>query len=125
MTREMMKRIRERKQEAAELVRYATPRTGRIHNWPSKEHVAEILIQHIPYMTERPTITDFRVLYYNRNRIIKSAKYRVETSDGKAWEIDAYENLTGRTPQQKEEDKTADFPSGLFKIFHEEIKIAE
>jgi hypothetical protein len=118
MTREMQRMIKTSKQRAAELVRYANPRSK---SKPSKERVTEILLGNIPYCQERPIISSFTVTRYNRNRIIRSARFQAETTDGKTWEIDAYEHLTGRTPEEKERDKTATFPSGLFNIFYSEI----
>lgn len=122
MTRDTMKRIKESKQRAAELIRYANPRSK---SEPTAERVEELLLTHIPYRTERPTITSFEVTRYNVNRLIRSARFLVETSDGKTWEIDAYEHLKGRTPEEKEADKVATFPSGLFNVFHSEIKRTE
>lgn len=120
MTREMLKRIREHKAEAALLVRYANPKSK---SKPTAEEVLAILYRHIPYCgTVRPIINSFSVDRFNRNAIIKSAYFVVELDNGKRYQISAYENLTGRTPEEKEADKTAKFPSGLFTIFHDEIK---
>jgi hypothetical protein len=118
MNREMQKMIKASKQRAAELVRYANPRSK---SKPSVECVTEILLGSIPYCQERPIISSFAVTRYNRNCLIRSARFQVEITNGKAWEIDAYEHLKGRTPEEKERDKTATFPSGLFNIFHSEI----
>ena len=118
MTRETQRRIRESKQRAAELVRYANPRSK---SKPSVERVTELLLMNIPYSTVRPIVMSFNVTGWNRNSIIRAAQYKVETTDGKVWEIDAYEHLKGRTQEQKEADKTATFPSGLFNIFHSDI----
>lgn len=119
MTREMMKRIREHKAEAALLVRYANPKSK---SKPTAKEVLAILYRHIPYCgTVRPVINSFSVTRFNRNAIIKSAYFVVELDNGKSYEISAYEDLKGRTPEEKEADKTAEFPSGLFTIFHTEI----
>jgi hypothetical protein len=118
MTREMLRMVKENKERAAELVRYANPRSK---SKPSVERITELLQVHIPYKTDRPVVTSFSVIRWNRNPIIRSAQYKVETADGKVWRIDAYEHLKGRTLEEKEADKTATFPSGLFNIFHSEI----
>lgn len=120
MTREMLKMVKENKQRAAELVRYANPKSKKK---PSIESVTEILLASIPYNYSegKPVIVKFSVIRWNVNRLIRSAKFQIETLNGKTWEIDAYENLTGRTPEEKEADKVATFPSGLFRIFHKEI----
>jgi hypothetical protein len=119
MTREQQKSIKLRKQESQLLVRYANPKSS---NKPQIEIVTEILQCHIPYCAERPIITRFTVTEFHRNSIIRVARYKVDTLSGQSWEISAYEDLKGRTPEQKEEDKNATFPSGLFKIFHSLIK---
>ena len=120
MNREQMKRIRESKAEATLLVRYANAKS---RNKPTAEQVLEVLKRHIPYCgTIRPAIEKFVVTYYNANAVIKTARFRVELDNGKAWEITAYQNFKGRTPEEREADKTATFPSGLFNIFHDEIK---
>jgi CYTH domain-containing protein len=120
MTREMMKRIKESKQRAAELVRYANPKSK---SKPSIEHVTEILAGSIPYRTERPVITNINITRYSVNRLIRTARFLVETVQGETWEIDAYENLTGRTLEEKEQDKAATYPSGLFNIFHKKAAV--
>jgi hypothetical protein len=118
MTKEMQKQIRENKQKAIILVQYANPKS-KIH--PSLETVTEILSRNIPYCIEKPVITSIKVIGYNQNSIIKSARYQVELANGKIFNIDAYQNLTGRTQEEKERDKTETFPSGLFNIFHSEV----
>lgn len=119
MTREMQKMIMESKQQAAELIRFANPKSK---NTSSIGRVTEILSNNIPYCNgEKPVITNISVSRYSKNRIIKSAQFRVKTADGKVFKIDAYQNLTGRTQEEKEADKTATFPSGLFNIFYSEI----
>lgn len=116
----MMKRIKQNKENAALLVRYANPKSK---SKPTDEQVLEILYRHIPYCgTIRPIIKYFTVSRFNRNKIIKSAYFVVELDNGKSYEISAYQDLKGRTPEEKEADKTAEFPSGLFTIFHTEIK---
>lgn len=121
MTRETMKRIRESKARAALLVRYANPKSK---SKPTEKEVLEILSRNIPYCgTVRPVIEKFTVTEFHRNPIIKTARYIVELDNGKRYKITAYENLKGRTPEEKEADKTATFPSGLFNIFHDEIAI--
>lgn len=123
MTREMQKSIKERKAEAALLVRYANPKSK---SKPTAGQVLEVLKRHIPYRgTVRPVITKFTVSEFNRNPIQRSAHFLVELDNGKQWDISAYESLRGRTPEEKEADKSATFPSGLFKIFHDEIKAPE
>ena len=114
MTREMQMRIKERKHEAAELVRYANPRSKKR---PSLEWVTKVLSSHIPYGSVKPVITNISVIEYSKNPIIKFACFRVETDIGRVFEVRAYQNLKGRTQEEKEADKAADFPSGLFKIF--------
>jgi hypothetical protein len=119
MTRETQKAIRESKQRAAILVQYANPKS-KIR--PSIELVTEILSANIPYLHgDKPVITTISITKYHKNAIIKSACFRVETTNGKVFEISAYQQLTGRTQKEKEADKTATFPSGLFNIFHSEI----
>lgn len=70
---------------------------------------------------EKPVITDISVTEYHKNSIIETAYFKVNTADGRTFEITAYKNLKGRTPEEKEADRTATFPSGLFTIFHGEI----
>ena len=118
MTREMMKRIREKKQWAAELVQYANPKSRKRS---SIERITELLSMHIPYRGEKPIITNVSVTEYHKNSIIEIAYFRVDTADGKAFKITACKELKGRTPEEKEADKTATFPGGLFNIFHDEI----
>ena len=114
----MQNMIKANKQRAIELVRFANPKS-RIR--PTVECVMEILSMYLPYGKDKPVITNMSVIEYHKNNIIKSAYFRVETASGRVFKISAYQNLTGRTQQQKEEDKTATFPSGLFNIFHDEI----
>jgi hypothetical protein len=122
MNREMQRTIRERKQEATDLIKYALPQNGRnMASCPTKERVTEILSKNIPYCGEKPVITNINVIEFHKNDIIRSAYFKVETSNGKVFKISAYQNLKGRTPEQKEADKTETFPSGLFTIFHDEI----
>lgn len=118
MTREMLKMVKESKQRAAELVRFANPKSK---NRPSVERVTEILSNNIPYCGEKPVITNISVTEYHKNNIIKSAHFMVETANGKVFKISAYQHLKGRTQEEKEADKSATFPSGLFNIFHFEI----
>lgn len=123
MTREMQKAVKESKAEAALLVRYANPKS---RSKPTTEQVLEVLKRHIPYCgTIRPAIEKFTVTEFNRNPIQRSAHFLVELDNGKQWDISVYESLKGRTPEEKEADKTATFPSGLFNIFHDEIKAPE
>lgn len=120
MTREMQKRIKQTKENAAILVRYANPRSK---SKPAFKQVKEILSRHIPYCGGVvPAIVSVEISEFHRNSVIKSAYFIVTVENGKKYKISAYEDLTGRTPEQKEADKNADFPSGLFKIFHDEIK---
>ena len=118
MTREMMKRIRERKQLAAELVQYANPKSRKRS---SVERITEILERYIPYSGEKPVITNISVTGYHKNSIIEIAYFRAHTADDKSFEITACKELKGRTPEEKEADKTAQFPSGLFNVFYKEI----
>jgi len=118
MTREMMKRVRECTQESLELVRFANPKARK---YPSLDRVIEILEQNIPYREERPHIVSVSVSDYSKNNLIETARFIIIISGGKAFEITAYHDLKGRTQEEKEADKTATFPSGLFKIFHREI----
>ena len=119
MTRDTQKLIKKNKQEAAELVRYANPKSK---SRPSIDRVMKILLPHIPYCgIAKPVITKVEVSRYSQNSIIKCAYFRVETADSKAFEISVYQKLTGRKQAEKEADKTATFPSGLFNIFHDEI----
>lgn len=120
MKKEMIKQVKRAKENAAILVRYANPKSK---SKPTEEQVLSILYRHIPYGTVRPTIKNFTVARFSRNRIIRCAYFVVELDNGKKYKISAYEDLKGRTPEQKEEDKTAQFPSGLFTIFHEEMEI--
>ena len=120
MTREMQRRIKEEKEASSILVRYANPMSKKR---PTFDQVKEILSRHIPYCGGMvPAIVSFEISQFNRNAIIKSARFIVTVENGKKYKITAYEELTGRTPEQKEADKKAQFPSGLFKIFHDEIK---
>lgn len=118
MKKVMQKRIKASKQKATELVRYANPKSK---NKPSITRIQEILSANIPYVGERPTIVNVSVIDYSKNDIIKSAHFKVATSNNKIFKISAYEHLTPQSAEQKEIDKTATFPSGLFNIFHSEI----
>lgn len=123
MTREMQRSIKKNKADAAGLVRFANPKS---RTRPSIEWVKETLSRHIPYvpLKEKPAITEVTVTRFSRNRIIKSARFEVELDNGQVFEMSAFQNLVGRTPEEKEADKTADFPSGLFNIFREEVTMA-
>ena len=104
MTREMQALVKRAKEQAAVLV------------------VKNILARHIPYCNGVvPAIVSCEVSEFHRNSIIRSACFIVAVENGKKYEISAYEHLTGRTPEQREADKTAEFPSGLFTIFRDEI----
>ncbi len=118
MKKEMLELVKDSKQRAAELVRFANPKSK---TRPSIERVIEILLRSIPYCEEKPVITNFSVTEYHKNSLIKVARFKVETVEGKVFEISAYQHLKGRTQEEKEADKTATFPSGLFNIFHKEI----
>ena len=119
MTREMQALVKRAKEQAAVLVRYANPRSK---SKPTLEQVKNILARHIPYCNGVvPAIVSCEVSEFHRNSIIRSAYFIVAVENGKKYEISAYENLTGRTPEQREADKTDEFPSGLFTIFHDEI----
>ncbi len=126
MTREMQKRVKEKKERAAALVRYAAPKNGRnMKNCPTLEEVKAILAQHIPYRFDegKPIIASVEIAHHSKNTLIEMARFTVELANGKVWEIDAHKLLKDvRTPEEKEADKTATFPSGLFCIFHNEIK---
>lgn len=122
MKMEMLKRVKEVRQEAAELVRYANPRS-RIR--PTYEWVVEKMVRHIPYgCGARPVIKSVTVKSYECNRIIKTARFLVETESRGTWEITAYEDRVARTPAEREADKEASFPSGLFKIFHDKVEVS-
>lgn len=118
MKRDMQEAIKKSKQEASELIKYANPKS---RNRPSLERVTDIVSRRIPYRLDKPIITSISITSYSRNNLIKTARFKVETAAGKVFEISAYQYLTGRTQEQKEEDKTATFPSGLFNIFHSVI----
>jgi len=118
MDREMQIMIKNSKQTAAELVSYANPKSRKR---PSIERVKEILSGRVPYRGEKPVITNVSITEYGKNILLKWAYFKVETADGKVWKITAYQHLKGRTQEEKETDKTATFPSGLFNIFHAEI----
>lgn len=120
MTREMMNNIKRAKEQAKLLVRYANPKSK---SKPTEQQVLEILHRHIPYCgTVRPTIEKFTVSRFSRNEIIRSAYFVVELDNGEKYEISAYEDLKGRTPEEREADKIADYPSGLFTIFTAKLK---
>ena len=122
MKREIQKLVKERKQEAIDLIRYASIKNGRnMKNRPTIEHVTEILSQKFPYHGEKPSITNISVMGYHKNSIIKTAYFRIDLSDGRSFKITAYQHLKGRTQEEREADKTATFPSGLFNCFHDEI----
>lgn len=116
----MMKRIKERKLEAKKLVQYANPKSRSKIN---EAELMEILKKHIPYKFSegKPEIKNVAIEKFNRNSIIKSAYFIIELSNGAKWKISAYDNLKGRSEEVKERDKNATFPSGLFRIFHDEI----
>lgn len=118
MTREMQQSIKLRKAQAATLVKYANPKS---RSKPTADEVNAILVRHIPYtFTEgKPIITNVEVTHYSKNTLIAVSRFMVELSNGKVWEISAYQHLKDtRTPEEKEADKTANFPSGLFTIGH-------
>lgn len=120
MTRDMIKRIKKNKENAALLVRYANPKSK---SKPTEEEVLEILYRHIPYCgTIRPVIKSFTVSRFNRNKIIKCAYFVVELDNGKTYEISAYQDLKGRTPEQKEEDKTAEILPACLPSFTLKLK---
>lgn len=119
MTREMMNNIKRAKEQAKLLVRYANPKSK---SKPTEQQVLEILHRHIPYcVAVRHAIEKFTVSRFSRNEIIRSAYFIVELDNGEKYEISAYENLKGRTLEEREADKTANYPSGLFTIFHSKI----
>jgi len=121
MTREMQQTIKRRKQEAADLVRFANPRSK---SKPTAEQIKDILLPHIPYSYSegKPVITEFSIKSFSTNHMVGYADYLVKLETGKMWMISAYDHKTGRTPKQRAEDKTADWPSGYFVIFHDEVK---
>lgn len=120
MTRETQRLIKQNKEEADQLIRWANPRS-KTH--PRFNEVIQILQRHIPYYgIVKPVVVDLMVKSYNINKIQKSAHFIVRLEDHREFDISVYQNLVGRTPEEKESDKTADFPSGLFNIFHDEIK---
>lgn len=94
MTKDMMKRIKKNKENAALLVRYANPKSK---SKPTEEEVLEILYRHIPYCgTVRPIIKSFTVSRFSRNKILKWAYFVVELDNGKTYEISAYQDLNGK-----------------------------
>jgi len=120
MNRKTQQLIRECKAEAAEIIRYANPKS-RIK--PAIEHITEILTMHVPYSGRiKPIIENIEVVRYTRNDLIKTAIINVSLDNGKRYRISAYQELKGRSPELREQDKTAMFPSGLFRIYHDEIK---
>jgi hypothetical protein len=120
MTRDMIKMISKNKKEAAKLVRYANPKS-RIYL--SIDEIKEIMTRNIPYSgnESRPVITDVKITNYIKNDLIKAAYFRVTLENGKIWELSAIQDLKGQTAEEKERDKTASYPSGLFNIFHRQI----
>ena len=118
-TQETMKMVKERKQQAAELIRFANPKS-RIR--PSVERVIQVVSGKIPYKTSIPCVTSVTATYYSKNSLIETARLRVETAFHGAWEVTAYKNLVGRSEQERQADSVADFPSGLFKVFADKIK---
>ena len=106
MTRDMMKRIKKNKENAALLVRYANPKSK---SKPTEEEVLEILYRHIPYCGTRPAIKSFTVSRFNRNKIIKCAYFVVELDNGKTYEISAYQDLKGRTPKGRGQNRRISF----------------
>lgn len=116
MTREMQARIREVTKEAKALVDFANPKARTKIN---PLYVKWLLSRHIPYAaTNKPEILDFERILFTSNSLVSHVEYRVKTVNNGTWQIDAYYDKKGRTPEQKQDDKTAMFPSGLFKIFH-------
>ena len=120
MNKEMQKMIKKNKQEAKELIQYANPKSKK---QVTIKRITEILLRHIPYCgIEKPIINKIDVIGYSKNDIIKSAKFQIKTTDDKKFQITAYQNLKGRSQEVKDRDKKAEFPSGLFNIFTDEIK---
>jgi hypothetical protein len=125
MNRRIIALVKRNKEKAKTLVRYANPRTRKR---PSVDEVKAILQERIPYDFggEKPTvppILDIRVKSYSANSIQKSAHIIVTTSHG-AFEFSAYQHLVGRTPEEIEADKQTSFPSGLFTIFRDPVRVA-
>jgi hypothetical protein len=122
MKKEMMQLIKQSKQEAATLVRFANPHTQHHTKYlPTAARITEILLRHIPYGTEKPVITGFRVSEFHSNALIKTARFIVTLANGDTYEITAYQHMKGRTAEEKEADKKVTFPSGLFNVFHTKI----
>lgn len=121
MTREMQARIREVTKEAKALVDFANPKARTKIN---PLYVKWLLSRHIPYAaTNKPEVMEFDCIRFTSNPLVSVAEYRVKTINNGTWQIAAYYDKTGRTPEQKQDDKTAMFPSGLFKIFHTRLEI--
>ena len=121
MTREKQAFIRQHKANAATLIRYANPKSRKK---PTLEEVRAILNRQIPFvpLTEKPTITSITVTGYSKNSIIKSARFEIQLDNGKMYKITAFEDVKDvRTQEEKELDRLADYPSGMFKIFRDEI----
>lgn len=91
MTKDMMKRIKKNKENAALLMRYANSKSK---SKPTEEEVLEILYRYIPHCGTRPAIKSFTVSRFNRNKIIKCAYFVVELDNGKTYEISAYQDLS-------------------------------
>ena len=117
MNKVIQESIKRERLFAESLVRYANHKS-RVK--PSEEWVREVLSSHLPF-SWKTTIAEFKVTEYGRNEIIKTARFSAITQCGKAVAFTAYQDLKGRTPEEKEHDKTAMFPSGLFKIFRHEV----
>lgn len=119
-TKETMKLVKERKQQSADLIRYANPKS---RTRPCLERVVQIVGDKIPYKgITRPVVTNTIVTYYSCNSLIKTARFRVETAFHGAWEITAYQHRRGQSKEERQADNNSTFPSGLFTIFADKIK---
>ena len=122
MQKVIISKIAAIKKEAAELVRFANPKT-RAKTMPTVTRVFEILEKKIPYRSseKRPAIMSIKDTKYHANKIQKSATIIVEASDGKTYEFTAYQSLIPQSQEEREADKKAAFPRGLFKIFRKVV----
>lgn len=123
MTRSMQRLIKEKKEERAKLIQLANPRSRKRI---SEAEAIQILKRHIPYISYAGTsneIEKFEIKSYNKNSIQKSARFIVYTKDERIFEISVYQSLRPQSKEEKEADRTATFPSGLFGIYHDQIEV--
>lgn len=119
MTREMQRRIRESKQRAKTLVRFANPRTRKR---PTTDEVMAIICKAgVPFQL-RGEVVDFKVNSYSSGQLIRAARYTVTVSGGRQFLITAYQHMAPDSPEEKALDAKLDLPSGLYNIFSQEIE---